>query len=938
MYENECDVFIAGSGVSGLYTAILLSKIGLSVHITDIDDRKKRSSLKKGLLHLSPRSLQLLKQLDLLTPVLEKGIRHWKFDLYGNKGYGNQAVTAEEQSIRLWENDTAEFNFSVTIEKSIVHELLKKYLTEELGVQINYKQELLNIEEIKKVPPNSTNVTATNDLALYYQYRPLPTLPINLVEHQNDRSLKSIHLKDVETEQVKVWKSQAIIGADGQTSFVRQKLGITMKNYPLQSDSTRIFYTLQINIISTNFPGVRQVSTISKNKDILYIIGHQTKLYITFEHKPSWSKLSVDDEIPVNLAKRHIKSVMEPYQIEFGKVKSYHRWQGNNTSSCEEYNYESSFFFVGSAAQCMNPPGLFDVNTNFEQVQNLCWKLALSLQHSASPKLLETFDQETRLKTDEAMQASTLFKNLIGDYYQHLEETNNVNPSHTRDLIYQLRRFKNCFVGTTPYSANILNNEHNHDDLLHLLRDDGNTVNGSIVDFNSSTPSFEFVGPPATSSGNSSAMSNTYIPLNLAVAGNLAPNAKLKPYTLFQLLLTSTASPASVKPPLTSNLSSQQLLTSSPNNDDEDQSTMKKKSSTPPQANSAVKNKRGERQRSNSVTTSNASSNDSSSTNSTNNNSIWSVIPMLQKVNTKTTTLGFKKRSSISEAVKTSTSATVPSSNATATPASPSTPQPMITPASVLISAERWKSIKTNHIQLADRIQSLNKNGCTFTILIFCGDMTEFQEKTRHFVKLLSSPTSFLQRYERAVTAHNNRSSVISTTTADHRLSISSNTSSKQQHSQQNNASGRKSSFDQPRRESFESAVDQSRFSMSTLSSSSTFHHPQQPLFSLLFVTSSARNDAVKYLNNTPPATVHSTFPCGLTQVLLDHDGQCYRAYNIKQNEVVVIRPDGYIGTRIPITQEEQSFDRLNMYFDSFLRPPVDMNTAAAVVAAGYDC
>lgn len=604
---------------------------------------------------------------------------------------------------------------------------------------------------------------------------------------------------------------------------------------------------------------------------------------------------------------------------------------GNNTSSCEEYNFESSFFFVGSAAQCMNPPGLFDINTNFEQVQNLCWKLALSLQHSASPKLLETFDQETRLKTDEAMQASTVFKDLIGDYYQHLEETNNVNPSHTRDLIYQLRRFKNCLVGTTPYSANILNNEHNHDDLLHLLRDDSN--NGSIIDFNSSTPSFEFVGPPATSSGNSSSMSNTYIPLNLAVAGNLAPNAKLKPYTLFQLLLTS-ANPASVKPPLTTTLSSQQLLPSTTNNDEEEQPITKKKSSTPPQTNSSLKDHRSERQRSNSVTTSNSSPNSGS------NNSIWSVIPKLQKANSsksKTTSLSFIKRSSISDAIKISTSASLNTYIAT-TPTSPSTPEPVITPASVLISAERWKSIRTNHIQLMDRIQSLNKNGCTFTILIFCGDMTEFQEKTRHFVKLLSLPTSFLQRYERAVTAHNNRSSIISTTTADHRSSISSSTSSKQQFGQQNNTNGRKSSFDQPRRESFESAIDQSRFSMSTLSSSSTFHHPQQPLFSLLFVTSSARNDAVKYLNNTPPATVHSTFPCGLTQVLLDHDGQCYRAYNIKQNEVVVIRPDGYIGTRIPITQEEESFDRLNMYFDSFLRPPVDMNTAAAVVAAGYDC
>lgn len=182
-----------------------------------MDDKKKRSSSNKGLLQFSPRSLQLLKHLDLLAPILEKGVRHWKFDIYQNKGYGNQAFTIEQQSIRLWENDTTEYNYSITIEKSIVHEILKEHLKKE-GVEINYKQELINIEENKKL--------SDSELALYYQYRPLPTLPSTSLGEQHDRGVKSIHLKDVETGQVKVWKSQAIIGADGQTSFVRQKLGM----------------------------------------------------------------------------------------------------------------------------------------------------------------------------------------------------------------------------------------------------------------------------------------------------------------------------------------------------------------------------------------------------------------------------------------------------------------------------------------------------------------------------------------------------------------------------------------------------------------------------------------------------------------------------------------------------------------------------------------
>ncbi|KAI8090548.1 hypothetical protein BDF21DRAFT_490948 [Thamnidium elegans] len=841
-YKRRNNVFIAGSGVSGLYAAIVLSKIGLSVHIADTDENINNNN---ELLLFSPRSLQLLAQLDLLGPITQRGIRHWKFEIYQTKGQGSNAVIMEPQSIRLWDNESTEFTYSISCQRSIVIEIFKDYLEKE-GIQIDEKQEIIHIEE------RNQKLLSDAELSLYYQYRPLP-----MIHQPDEKILKSIHLKHRETKEVNVWKSQAIIGADGQMSFIRQKLGLSLVNYK-QQQYTRAFYTLHIDIASTNFPGVRQISTICKNKDILYIIGHQTHLYITFEHKPSWTKLSIDEEIPLHIATRHVKCVMDPYNIEFRKVRSYYRWNGNNISSCEEYNVDTSCFLIGSAAQSMNPPGLFDINTNIEQVQNLCWKLALSLQHSASPKLLETFEPEVRIKTEESMHASAVFTNLIGDYYKEL--TNNLNASHSRDLAYQLQRFKSCFVGNTPFTANILNNGSNSDGIL-------------LPDDTGSTPSFEFMGPPR--------LSNNFAPS--VMAGFLAPNAKLKPYTLFQLLFTSSSSSQQTIKPTTT-------LTNLP-------STIKSieeiKNVSLTVTTKDLKNSR--RRRSNSVTTNNLSS-------------IWSSIPLFQKNSSSSnSSSGNKKRSNNNSPTTTSSSTA--------------------TSATALISPDRWKSIKPNHLQLLDRIQSFNKNSCTFTILIFCGSITETQERTRNFVKLLESPASFIHRYERA---HSNRD------TNNRNSTVSLNSPTAESFYQ-----GGRQSLDQPRRDSFESFVDQSRFSTSTMSSSSTYNHHavSNALFSVLFISSSTRSEAVKYLNNTPPATVHSTFPSGLTQVFLDHDGQCYKAYNIgKQNEVIVIRPDGYIGTRAPILKEEEGFEHVSLYFDSFLRPPVDMNTAAAVVAAGYDC
>lgn len=162
----------------------------------------------------SPRSLQLLSQLDLLNSITQRGMRHYKFEVYQQKGIGNYAIT-EQQTLRLWENESTEYNYSVSCAKSIVIEIFKEYLEKVQGILIDVDQELIHIEEKSQVS------LSNEELSLYYQYHPLPAI------HQiNDRTMKSIHLRHKGTKQVQIWKALTIIGADGQTSLVRQKLGL----------------------------------------------------------------------------------------------------------------------------------------------------------------------------------------------------------------------------------------------------------------------------------------------------------------------------------------------------------------------------------------------------------------------------------------------------------------------------------------------------------------------------------------------------------------------------------------------------------------------------------------------------------------------------------------------------------------------------------------
>ncbi|KAI8985328.1 hypothetical protein BDB01DRAFT_896439 [Pilobolus umbonatus] len=853
MSVSESDIFISGSDISGLYTAILLCKSGLNVHI--IDKKNNRGNKKRQMLGqiiiLSPRTLQLLQQLDVLPLLLERGVRHSKIDLYENKGSGNQATTISRENIRLWENDITEFNYALSCEKAILCDILEDHLESQFGVRVDYKQSVTTIEDISPTTPNDL---CTNDLNLYYQYRPLPSPNTSDCE----KTLKLIQMNDVDTRQLKLWKSHTIIGTDDQTDMIRQKLGFHLKPMIMQ---TRIFYTLKVKVLQTNYPSTKQMSIINKNKDILFITGHNDCLYITFEPRSRWTKVCIDDEVPVQRTLRHIKYVMDPYNIEFGKVEKYTRWEAKQ-SICHERSEGMNYFFLSKASQHISPGGTFDVNLDLELTHNLAWKLSLSYRNRASPELLDTFDHESQMKTEEASTVSYHFLNLIGNYFGQQSEDSSktgVNSSYMRDLTYFLKKYKSCFVGDSPYTPNLLNNVYTDDRaFLRGINDSGST--------------FEFIPP------------SQHPPPVQFVAGCLAPDAKLKPYTLFQLLL--------ITPSLTKSPAPQTQLKS--------EDVMKHQKSTSTELKLKAHNST-RRTRSNSVTLDDSMGS---------SGSIWSVLPLFQKNSNQAAS---RKNSTCSTNTKKS-----------------------ISDAASLASNEPWKRIRTNHYKLLNSIQGIpGHHPLAFTILVFCGSICDPDtfDRVLRFRKYMDSPISFMIRYDQSPELI---TSVIKPSSSQ-RLSMSSVNSASYY---------RKSASIEIPRESFDSEMGHSLFSTSsantsTTTTSSSSFCSSQSLFSTLYITSSSKNDCLRYLSSTPPAIVHSTFPCGLNKVFLDHDQQCYKSYAVQTSlpEVIIIRPDGYIGTRVPIYDDvEESYDCLSMYFDSFLRPPVDMNTAAAFVAASYDC
>ncbi|KAI9281019.1 hypothetical protein BY458DRAFT_499331 [Sporodiniella umbellata] len=266
--NNQTDVFIVGTGLSGLYAALVLSKMNMTVYMIENNQDEY-----EALFLLSPRILQLLNQQGLLDRILPLGTVHRMLHFYQS----GRSVCSHP----VFENQNTGFDYSLLIEKEDLYQVLLDRLVQ-LGISFG-KETLIKIEEA------------------------------------SDRKLVYLNNKQV-------WKTRVVLIENDSTNIARQALGINYKYYYF-NPRARYFYTMKAKIKATNFPEIQGMCVINREAYALYTLGCDESVYITFEHEPRWKKLSLDKKVPIPLAMDYIKHVFEPYSIELEDVESYTRWK-----------------------------------------------------------------------------------------------------------------------------------------------------------------------------------------------------------------------------------------------------------------------------------------------------------------------------------------------------------------------------------------------------------------------------------------------------------------------------------------------------------------------------------------------------------------------------------------------------------------------------------
>jgi 2-polyprenyl-6-methoxyphenol hydroxylase-like FAD-dependent oxidoreductase len=188
--EDRTEVLVVGAGPVGLFTALRLAGSGLRVQLIDQEPRTAGRSYACA---LHPRTLQLLNEEGLASEAIERGQRIETVAFY--EGVKRRA---EVKLSRL----PAQFPFVLVLPQSVLEDLLEKKLKERCGLKVHWNHRLAGLEM------KDGAATATiEEMALAGKGYIAPSF-------------------EMEVKKTVPVRADYVVGADGQNSAVRQRLGI----------------------------------------------------------------------------------------------------------------------------------------------------------------------------------------------------------------------------------------------------------------------------------------------------------------------------------------------------------------------------------------------------------------------------------------------------------------------------------------------------------------------------------------------------------------------------------------------------------------------------------------------------------------------------------------------------------------------------------------
>jgi 2-polyprenyl-6-methoxyphenol hydroxylase-like FAD-dependent oxidoreductase len=362
-------VTIIGAGPTGLLLGCFLLKQGIDCVIVE---RNYSTSQETKALMIHARSLEILEELNVITPLLTSGIVKDKLCFYVRDG---------ETFIFSFKNLNSKFACYLIVPQPEVEKVLKENFLS-LGGKIMHETKYLSCEQ----------------------------------------NLRSIITKIESPNGLNQIQSNYLVGCDGASSSVRQSIGIDFDGTTYNMDYVLAEGTLEKNLIDN------AACMYISNNGVLSVLPISTNKYRVAGPGIGKRLLNENEKMSITIFNEMLENIS---LFDTLKMKDFDRITNYRVSERLAANfYKGRAFLAGDAAHIHSPAGGQAMNVGFQDAYNLAEKIS-SVVHKKSPEnLLKQYQNERYPIAEEAIKTANFFELLnkmrqattpadIDDIHQH---------------------------------------------------------------------------------------------------------------------------------------------------------------------------------------------------------------------------------------------------------------------------------------------------------------------------------------------------------------------------------------------------------------------------------------------------------------------------------------------------------------------------------------
>ncbi|HEY4608279.1 MAG TPA: FAD-dependent monooxygenase, partial [Ilumatobacteraceae bacterium] len=215
-----------------------------------------------------------------------------------------------------------------------------------------------------------------------------------LVRYDQDDDGVTATVRNVNDGSEQQIRARYMVACDGNRSPIRESLGIKMIGHGLLSRSVTIYFRADcsealrgrnLGVIYVSNPDVRGFFRLEKTG-----LGGFLVVFTVGDINAPGARF-VADTVTDEMAVQMVRNAVGDQELEVN-ILDVDKWRA--VAEAADSFQAGRIFLAGDAAHTMPPTGGFGGNTGIQDAHNLAWKLAMVLQGSAGPTLVDTYNQE----------------------------------------------------------------------------------------------------------------------------------------------------------------------------------------------------------------------------------------------------------------------------------------------------------------------------------------------------------------------------------------------------------------------------------------------------------------------------------------------------------------------------------------------------------------